>query len=344
MLKFALALCSVPLLAQTALDVHRKPPPLADVQRATAEANRILTQPAARTTPASKRARPTRIRVQLDPAAKAALEIANDHEQVSPEAGKNGSVVFPYGKGPVPLVCAPRQVCVVELQPGETVKGAPQLGDEANWDVHLLLVPNTQGPQTLVSVRTKAPGLTTDLLIPTDRRVYYLHCVSDESEYLPRIAFSYPNDLQDDWHEYQTKLASLALFHEPDLHPDESTLAVKLPPAPPPDPCAASGVTRGYRFRAKHWVDFAPTDACDDGVFTFINLPAIVAHMDAPSLMLRTGKKHLFGGTQLEAVNYDVRGTTWVVHRLFDEAELVEQDGNGKNKHAVDIISPRKRQ
>ena len=40
----------------------------------------------------------------------------------------------------------------------------------------------------------QGPGLDTNLLIPTDRRAYYLRLISKPEAYVARAAFAYPED------------------------------------------------------------------------------------------------------------------------------------------------------
>src|SRR6185437_838980 len=92
--------------------------------------------------------------ITLDSTANKALAIANDYVETGsdPLPGKDGRVVYRYGGGPADLVCAPLHVCTVELEPGETLRNQPKLGDP-RWEVGDLLTSTKDGPQTYVTIR-----------------------------------------------------------------------------------------------------------------------------------------------------------------------------------------------
>ncbi len=55
--------------------------------------------------------------------------------------GPDGKVIYLYGQVQPTVVCAPLQVCDIELQPGEAVRNV-MVGDTVRWKVD----PATSGP------------------------------------------------------------------------------------------------------------------------------------------------------------------------------------------------------
>jgi type IV secretion system protein TrbG len=72
-----------------------------------------------------------------------------------------------------------------------------------------------------------------------------------------------------------------------------------------------------------------PVRIFDDGEKTYIQMPASMAHREAPALVVRgpDGKG--------EMTNYRVKDQTYIVDRLFDHASLVL--GAGKKAQRVEI-------
>jgi type IV secretion system protein TrbG len=61
---------------------------------------------------------------------------------------------------------------------------------------------------------------------------------------------------------------------------------------------------------------WTPVQVFDDGAKTFVRFPPAMLNREAPALFVVSSTK----GTQL--VNYRVKNETYIVDRLFDQAEL----------------------
>lgn len=94
-------------------------------------------------------------------------------------SGADGRVVYNFGAGLPTVVCAPLRVCIVEVQPGEMLKGEPQIGDSVRVNIAPAVYGN--GDQTTPSIvlKPQLAGLDTNLLITTDRRAYYSHVIDE---------------------------------------------------------------------------------------------------------------------------------------------------------------------
>lgn len=112
------------------------------------------------------------------------------------------TVAFPYGHSDPVLTCTVLRVCVVELEDGEQIVNESIAGDQARW----IIEPAQVGPggrNTLVVVKPKACDITTNLVIPTDRRIYDLtldsppcnnHSTNPQRSYVRDIRFYYPDE------------------------------------------------------------------------------------------------------------------------------------------------------
>jgi type IV secretion system protein VirB9 len=146
--------------------------------------------------------------------------------------------------------------------------------------------------RTHILVKPSAPGLSTNLVIATDRRVYHVELRSTPTAAMASISWTYPED------------ALIALRARQD--------AAELSVAPG---VAVDALNFNYRIEGDS-PDWRPLRAFDDGRQVFIEFPPGLAQGEAPPLFV-VGE-----GGRAELVNYRVRGRYYVVDRLFAVAEL----------------------
>ena len=211
----------------------------------------------------------------------------------SPPAFVNAAVLLPYAEGAIYQVyTAPERVTDIALEPGE-VLGAVASGDTARWVIGDTTSGAGATKRVHILVKPFAIGLSTNLVITTDRRTYHVALASG------RIAMS-----------------ALAW-----TYPQEALIAIKRAEA---SAAAAAPVATGLDVDQLHFnyvisgdaPDWRPLRAFDDGRQTYIEFPATLAVGEAPPLFLVGAK----GEAQL--VNYRLRGRYYVVDRIFDVAEL----------------------
>lgn len=199
--------------------------------------------------------------------------------------------VYPWGEGALyRLYAAPGTVSDIALQPGETLVSVAA-GDTIRWIIGDTTSGTGPTRRTHILVKPSAAGLTTNLVIATDRRTYHVDAESNGRTAMASISWTYPDD------------ALVAL---------RGTSA-------PPDPIAADlspeQLNFDYRIEGAD-VSWRPLRAFDDGRQVFIQFPPALAQGEAPPLFV-TGDKG-----RAELVNYRIRGRYYVVDRLFAAAEL----------------------
>jgi len=229
---------------------------------------------------------PTELRVRA--ATRAATQ-----EPVS-DAFVNAVQIYPYNEGVIYRVyTAPGQVTDIALQPGE-VLGAVAAGDTARWVIGDTTSGTGDAKRTHVLVKPFAAGLSTNVVVTTDRRSYHLALTSTRRTAMAALSWTYPHD----------RLIALKKAAE--------------------EARAAAPVSTGLAFDQLHFnyvvsgdePPWRPLRAFDDGRQTFIEFPANLAVGEAPPLFLVDPKG------QAQLVNYRVQGRFYVVDRLFDAAEL----------------------
>ncbi|WP_375403333.1 P-type conjugative transfer protein TrbG [uncultured Sphingomonas sp.] len=206
----------------------------------------------------------------------------------------NAVQVYPYSEGVVyRLYTAPERVSDIALQPGETLVSVAA-GDTARWTVGDTSSGAGEVKRTHILVKPFAPGLRTNLVIATDRRIYHLQLESTAATAMAAISWTYPQD------------ALLAIVRARRQAEAAAPVAAGL---------QIEALRFGYRIDGDD-PPWRPLRAFDDGRQTFIEFPAAIAVTEAPPLFLLGAKN------EAELVNYRVRGRYYVVDRLFHRAEL----------------------
>jgi len=226
----------------------------------------------------------------------AAIRAANADATVEPRrpAFMNGTAVYPFADGTIYRVyTAPERVTDIALQPGENLIAVAS-GDTVRWVIGDTASGTGAEKRVHILVKPFSSGLSTNLVITTDRRTYHIALASTGGPAMAALSWSYPQD------------ALLAIRRAQEAAAAAAPVAVGLEIERLDFGYAISGDRPAWR----------PLRAFDDGRQTFIEFPPSLAVGEAPPLFLVDRK----GDAQL--VNYRLRGRYYVVDRLFDAAEL----------------------
>ena len=206
----------------------------------------------------------------------------------------NAVQIYPYAEGLLYQVyTAPGRVTDIALEPGEALVAVAS-GDTVRWVIGDTSSGSGAEKRTHVLVKPFASGLSTNLVITTDRRSYHLALTSEGRTAMAALSWSYPQD------------ALIALKRAEERAAAAAPVAAGI---------AIDQLSFGYVISGDK-PEWRPLRAFDDGRQTFIEFPATLGVGEAPPLFL-VGRK---GEAQL--VNYRLRGRDYVVDRLFDAAEL----------------------
>ncbi len=211
----------------------------------------------------------------------------------------NAIMTYDYTPGTLYQVyTAPQKLTDVQLQPGEHIVGKPATGDNIRWV--LARGSSAVGPneQQHIYIKPTRPDLDTTLCINTDRRSYILELHSYDEAWMAAVAWRYP---QDDIAQLET-----TLDQQQALAQTSTTTGVSV-----------DKLNFGYGIAVisgrPQWV---PIQVFDDTHKTYIRFPAAMLDREAPALFVVSST----GDTQL--VNYRVKNDTYIVDRLFEDAEL----------------------
>ena len=206
----------------------------------------------------------------------------------------NAVQIYPYAEGALyRLYTAPGRVSDIALQPGETLTSVAA-GDTVRWTVGDTSSGSGEAKRTHLLVKPFAPGLSTNLVIATDRRVYHVQLTSTASMAMTAIRWTYPQD----------ELLAIA-----------SARAAEEAARPVSAGIAVDDLNFAYAIGGDKPA-WRPLRTFDDGRQTWIEFPAAIATGEAPPLFVLGPKG------EAELVNYRVAGRYYVVDRLFAAAEL----------------------
>ena len=190
--------------------------------------------------------------------------------------GEAGRVVTVFGAAIPVAHCSPLTVCYVELEPGEVLTDTPSWGDTARWQV----VAKVQGrdPETVVlEVKPAADAVETNLVIPTDRRLYTITLVNDPAVHTPILAFRWPDSearaIAEGIARRRAEETAAAEARAAEASVRAGTAAAELARSGVPTeagPRAAELLD--FRFRVDGDAPFRPVRVFADGARTYIDL------------------------------------------------------------------------
>jgi P-type conjugative transfer protein TrbG len=170
----------------------------------------------------------------------------------------NAIHVYPYTEGALYcLYASPGQVSDIALQPGETLVSV-SAGDTVRWVVGDTSSGSGDDTRTHILVKPVASGLTTNLMIATDRRTYHLELTSLETSYMAALSWRYPAD----------ELAILTSRNQIARSRQAESISPNL---------NLSDLNFDYRIEGDR-PDWRPVRVFDDGRRVFIQMPADLAN------------------------------------------------------------------
>ena len=127
---------------------------------------------------------------------KAALAMSDSalNSDPQPKPSPDGRVIYTWGKGIPPIVCALLQVTEIDLEPGEhaTEKDVDVGDDEFHISVHKGA--DRVGEFDYLIIKPTVANVETTLTVGTNRRVYYFRLIATQTEHIARISFTYPEE------------------------------------------------------------------------------------------------------------------------------------------------------
>ncbi len=255
------------------------------------------------------------VRYNRNEAGAVAMSRELQRRPLTPARAGDGSVRFVFGQATPTVVCSPLRICVVSLEPGEKVQDVIA-GDTARWKIE----PSISGVGEALTyhavLKPTDVGLDTNLMITTDRRVYHLTLKSARHDYMPSISFEYPDNDAARWRS----------IREHERAREQAALELRAKGALPGIGLNVADLHFNYDISSNF--AWKPLRVFDDGVRTYVELPAEVVAREAPIVLTQ-------GVQPDEVVNYRLTGNRYIIDRLADTLTLVQ--GVGRNQQRITI-------
>lgn len=258
---------------------------------------------------------------KLDKKGKRAVKLAEEwiNRPVLPTVEKkDGSIIYTFGASLPVIVCKPLRVSVLELELDEKIIDSPRCGDTAQWDISPSK-PNDKRP-VHIYIKPLDSGLTTNLIVATDRRTYILALKSRNDKYTPLVSFRYPENQRQEWKEYLAEQQRIEEQHQYNNRFKSSGMVFDVEKL-------------DFKYDVSGSAKWKPLRVFNDGQKTYLQMPNIMSMYEAPVLMaVNDGKEAL--------VNYRLHNDLFIVDQLFDKAILV----SGVGRHQIKITITREMQ
>ena len=231
-----------------------------------------------------------------------AVSYAHNAATVKPTTDNylNAIQLYPYTPGSLYQVyTSPKQVTDIALEKGEGLITV-SAGDTDRWTVGDTVSGSGVNEQVHILVKPMAANLSTNAIITSTKRTYYLDFKSFAKTYMAAVSWRYPHDAIKQARKPKAKTSYIKKT-------SFTTADLKLKP---------EDLRFDYVIKGDS-PDWRPTRVFDDGKKTFIQFPKSLAVSEAPPLFVTDRK-----GKKSKLVNYRVKGEYYVVDRLFNAAEL----------------------
>ncbi len=210
---------------------------------------------------------------------------------------ENGMQVFAWTPGRIyPVRAAPLRVTTLTLAPGEVLV-SKAAGDTVRWQIGEAASGEGAGRRTHVLLKPLQRGLETNLVLTTNRRVYFLDLRSVGADgFNAGVAWD------------------ATAFEEP-----ASGVATRTEPARVADPVVEPEGPLDARYRIEpqgRRARWTPSSVFNDGRRTFIAFDPDLQIDEAPALFV------IAADGEAQMVNYRQSGGLFIVDRVFDRAEL----------------------
>jgi type IV secretion system protein TrbG len=229
--------------------------------------------------------------------------------------GPNGSVKFLYGAQQPSIVCAVLQVCDVSLQAGEQVNSI-NLGDTARWAVEPAVTGSGGNEVQHLIIKPLDVGLETSMVVTTNRRTYHLRLRSHRKQYMPQVAFTYPEEAAAKWEAIKGREVK---DRRDKTLPETGEYLGNL----------------SFDYTLTGSAAWKPVRVYNDGRKTIIQMPQAMAQTEAPTLLVVRKEGGLLTDAETVMVNYRIQSNRYIVDTIFDKAILIA--GVGANQDRITI-------
>jgi P-type conjugative transfer protein TrbG len=262
----------------------------------------------------------------LTPKERAGITVARTwiNKFQTPHLDGDGVEHFTAGKGQVFVVTAVDHVTDIALAQGEIIAPPLHLGDAESWKTHVAMSGSGQKTTSHILVKPIDAGLSTNVVIETNRRTISVALTSRRQDYMPLVSLDIPSDDDD-----KVWSAAVARYDQP------GTAATAA------SPCDQQPVITPDQFKITgDDVTWRPVQAyvvsTPVGMKTCIDFPSSIGSEDLPALLALADDGGWFSSPTKKMIN--VR----YVHRRFIADELLTRfilvDGVGSDQKQIVVV------
>lgn len=244
-------------------------------------------------------------KAEKQPTGKEAANLSLDKAIQEPKKFSGGTMFYDFDENFVyEIYCQPYRITDLALEPGEMVLENPFLSESQVWEMGAGVSRRNGQDVQHFYLKPDISGLTTSMIVITDRRVYHFLLRSFKDCYMAMVEFEYPNTMP-----YNIKTDALA-----------ERLNARSNAFSGIDPRLLSfDYKMSYSiFRKPLWL---PRRVYDDGRRTYIQMDEKVLHTQSPVLFNHRN----------ERINYRVEKNLIVIDELIEKVTL----RRGKEKVTV---------
>jgi type IV secretion system protein VirB9 len=225
------------------------------------------------------------------------------------------------------VVTAVDHLTDIALAPSETIFPPLHVGDSSAWKFHPAM--SRSGGQSIshVLVKPTDAGLSTNMIIQTNKRTISVALTSRQRDYMPLVSLDPPEDDDADFAAYETKLNGDAAGTPGNAQPAS---ACEQAPVVPPDQFAISGDTASWRPTQVYQVS-TPV-----GIKTCVDFPSDIGSTSLPALLALADDGGWFSGPTETVVNVRFMNRRFIVDEALSRFLLV--DGVGGSQRSIKII------
>jgi type IV secretion system protein VirB9 len=203
----------------------------------------------------------------------------------------------------------------VALQPGELVNSI-NLGDTARWKVEPAITGTGSNEVQHLVIKPLDVGLETSLFVTTNRRSYHMRLRSHRTEYMPQVAFTYPEDALAKWENMKARETK---ERQEKTMPETGEYLGNL----------------NFDYDVSGSAPWKPLRVYNDGIKTIIQMPATMAQTEAPTLLVVRKTGGWFSDDETAIVNYRVQNDRYIVDAVFDKAILLAGVGSSQSRVTI---------
>jgi type IV secretion system protein VirB9 len=217
---------------------------------------------------------------------------------VTPRNFIGGTQFYDYNEHKqYPLVCKILSLSVIQLENGEVPIGVPYLSDTLRWEITGDVWRTADGLSVqLIMIKPLESGLSTNMILVTNQRIYQFVLTSTRDSYMPMVKFRYPNS--------KNKFITAETLQQKTekLETDEQNQYTSY----------NYRIVSGWAFSGWFKPVWQPLEAWDDGHKTYIRLPRGVLQREYPTVFEKS--RYI--------INYRVSENVIVLDKLISEVTL----------------------